>query len=134
MLSSTQMEKCASANLCSISISNIAEEVAGKIVGEVARATFVEGGWVRPAGTGFGGFVTMGAGALATEGTAVAADTTGSAILTGAPPPGGSGPAALGSLRGPNEITQSPKMRSPINAKAPTRDFLRSFNSGFSAE
>src|ERR1019366_4940980 len=154
--SSTQIDRLAAANLCSTSISNVAGEVAGETVGgetvgELARATFVGDGWVRPAGTGFESFSTIGVGAVTTEETvsvgvagvgAVATEATVSvgavgiaAVLTGATSlAGGSGSAALvRTSSGPNEMTQSPKMRSPSKTKAPARAIFRIFSSIFAA-
>ena len=125
--------------------------VGGETVGEPARATFVGDGWVRPGGTGFESFSTIGVGAVTTEATVasgtvgvgavateaiVAADAVGgAAVLTGATSPAsGSGSAALSrTAREPNEITQIPKIKSPAKSKAPVRDLFRIFSSRFSA-
>src|ERR1019366_2640806 len=120
--------------------SNVAGEVAGETVGgetvgELARATFVGDGWVRPAGTGFERFSTIGVGAVATEATVSVGAVGIAAVLTGATSlAGGSGSAALvRTSSGPNEMTQSPKMRSPSKTKAPARAIFRIFSSIFAA-
>src|SRR5208282_3624159 len=140
------MDSWASAKRCSTSISNVAGAVAGdvtgeaadgtagEIVGELARAVFAGDGWVRPAGTGFENFSSIGAGALAIEGSGAAGSVGVAAVLTATSPAGGNSAAALDRTPwGPNEMAQSPRMKSPANTKTPATDLSRICSSNFPA-
>ena len=136
--SSDQIDKRASANLWSTSMSNVAGGrldaaiVVGVNAGEPARAIF---GW-RADGlldkAGFAGLSTIGSGTLASAAAAVVAEvaTGGGGVAGAAAAEIGGGVTALGGILRPkgaglNEMTQNPRMKSPANITAPSNDALR---------